>query len=133
MGRVTVPAMVFACAALIATAACSRPTSQRSGQPEPAAASVSATPTHFHRLGYSFAIPQGWRSQEGSLDWEGVGGPPRVGVPTFDDFLSPVDEDPRILIGEQPVRDSAPLDQWITHMRTSGAITYPPGDCNPAE
>jgi hypothetical protein len=55
-----------------------------------------------------------------------------MGAPEFDDFLSS-GSDPRILVGKQPVPDSAPLDQWIAHMRASGGITYPPGDCNPVE
>jgi hypothetical protein len=93
---------------------------------------VSATLTHFQRLGYSFDMPEGWRFEEGYVDWEVTGGPPRVGLPAFDDFLSP-ESDPRILVGERPVRDSAPLDQWIAQMRAAKAITYPVGNCNPAE
>jgi hypothetical protein len=131
MSRITVPTLVFACAALIGTTSCSPTTSQQSADTGTASASASVTPTHFQRLGYSLAVPQGWHSQEGSLDWAGIGGPPRVGVPTFDDILSP-SEDPRILVGEQPVGDSAPLEQWIAYMRSVGAITYPSG-CNPAE
>jgi hypothetical protein len=141
MSRLTVPALAATCAALLGTTACSSGSSsavQAGGSPSTspstsASASASATPTHFARLGYSLAVPPGWTSQEGSQDWPLTGsGPPRVAVSTFDDLLSP-SSDPRILIGEQPVPDAAPLDQWIDHMRSSGAITYPPGDCNPAE
>jgi hypothetical protein len=135
MSRITVTTLVFALGPLIATASCSSPTSKQSAERGSASTPtpVSAQPTHFQRLGYSFAEPPGWQAVEGSLDWQVTGGgPPRVGLPAFDDFLSP-GSDPRILIGKQPVPDSASLDQWIAHMRASGAITYPPEDCNPAE
>jgi hypothetical protein len=135
MRRRTVPALVATSAALIVTTSCSSGVTSGAGpSASPAAsASGSATATHFQRLGYSLAVPAGWTSHEGSTDWPVTGGgPPRVGAPAFDDFLSP-SSDPRILVGSQPVADSAPLDEWITHVRTSGAITYPPEDCNAAE
>src|SRR4051812_27306738 len=107
MSRLTVPALVTAFAAMIGTTSCSPGASPEGGQSgkSESSASVSATATHFQRLGYDFAVPPGWTAQEGYLDWPVTGGsPPRLGAPTFDDLLSPA-SDPRILIGKQPVPD----------------------------
>jgi hypothetical protein len=134
MSRLTVPALALTCAALVATASCSTPTSP-GGQPASsgsAGASATVASSHFQRLGYRLAVPRGWSPLEGQLEWAQTGGPPRIGAPAFDDFLSPT-ADPRILVGERPVPDAAPLDQWIDQMRIIGAISYPSGDCNPAE
>src|SRR3954447_3755728 len=127
MSRLSVPALIATVAALIGTTSCSP-----AGSPKAASASASTTATHFQRLGYSLVVPSGWTSKEGYLDWGQVGGPPRIGAPAFDDVLSP-SEDPRMLIGSQPVTDAAPLDEWIADVTASGEITYPPQDCNPPE
>jgi hypothetical protein len=119
----------LATAVLLVVVACSGPTSSGRGS---TAATASGTATVFHRLGYRFAVPTGWQSREGSLDWEQTGGPPRLAVPTFDAFFPP-SEDPRILVGKRPVRNAAPLDRWIAQLRAGHLITYDPETCSAAE
>jgi hypothetical protein len=130
MRRVFV-SVVTATVALVTIASCSSPSSPRR-QAAPGAASTSASQAVFHRLGYSFVPPPGWQPGEGSADWEATGGPPRLDNAAFDSFVS-ASSDPRILVGKRPVRDSAPLDQWIAQMRAGHLITYPPDNCNAAE
>jgi hypothetical protein len=132
MTRRMVPALALILGAVVATTSCSGPASHQSAGSRSGTTSASPAATHFQRLDYSLAVPEGWRSQEGYLDGASVGGPPRVGAPTFVDFVAP-GSDPRILVGERAVPDAAPLDQWIGQMRTAQAITHPAGDCNPAE
>jgi hypothetical protein len=102
--------------------------------PEGRAADARTTPTPavFHRLGYRFAPPRGWLTEEGSADWAGTGVPPRLGNSAFDAFVPP-SADPRILVGKRPVPDAAGLDQWIDRIRADELITYPSGTCNAAE
>src|SRR3954462_2222010 len=115
MRRITVPALAVACVVLVATASCTPSSVRPSAESRSAGASISAPATSFERLGYRFDMPKGWLFQQGSEAWEATGGPPRITVPAFDAFLSP-GTDPRILVGERPVRDGAPLAQWITEM-----------------
>src|SRR3954452_8970186 len=117
MTRRMVPALALIPGAVVATTSCSGPASHQSAGSRAGTASASLVATHFQRLDYSLAVPRGWRSQEGYLDWGSGGGPPRAGAPPFDDFLAPGSA-PRLLVGERAVPDAAPLDQWIGQMRT---------------
>ena len=88
----------------------------------------SPSPTVFQRLGYRFAVPEGWYASEGSRPWEGVGDPPLRSAAPFDSFVSP-EVFPWIVIGKRPLTTEVSLDQWIEQLIADRAITYQPEQC----
>jgi hypothetical protein len=127
--------MVFALVALALVAGCSgtaQQTDEMGGVGPVSSLAPSPSPTVFQRLGYRFAVPEGWYASEGSRPWEGVGDPPLRSAAPFDTFVSP-EVFPWIVIGKRPLTTKVSPDQWIEQLIADRAITYQPEQCNPVE